>query len=537
MESLPSLCGVLLVVSALSAQEEPQTTKLDRGIRGDQQHEVFVRMADQLFVTAVDYPKFCRENAGRKRSELRRQVMAELRKKADASWKLIEATVHALQKDDSITDVKRYFVVNGFGCRASTEACKKLAAHQAVGFIYRKPPRPNVVPVSDQPQRGRRGVARQASARGKKLLERAIEMWEKGAHKAFDADAVMAPWNLKEIQADQVWRQEGVTGKGITIALLDSGIHVTPSLITALWRNEKEKLNGKDDDNNGYVDDIFGWDFQNGSNLVVGDQGIGHGSMCGGIMAGRPVDTGEGKEKIVTGIAPEARLMVLRGMGHLAAYEYALTNGADVISMSYMWVNQPLGNWRGLYRLAHEHMTAAGIVSVGGAGNFSQLPKGKQIALPKDIPCVVAAAGLDKTMVKARASSEGPCYWDDVVFYRDYSEADPLQKPDVTGFFTDYPVWTYLDRRLPRRWKVVHKCEDGYGLVIGPGGNSFSGPHAGGVAALMLSANEDIPAFRVIEVMKQTCKDLGEKGHDTVYGAGLLQALKAVQAIKKKKGL
>lgn len=50
----------------------------------------------------------------------------------------------------------------------------------------------------------------------------------------------------------------------------------------------------------------------------------------------------------------------------------------------------------------------------------------------------------------------------------------------------------------------------------------------------MLSANMDIPAWRVIELMKKTCKDMGKKGHDTVYGAGLLQALEAVRAVKKK---
>ncbi|MHC4853431.1 MAG: S8 family serine peptidase [Planctomycetota bacterium] len=532
MESLPALwswmvAGLLLLTPALFSQDESGKqdskqdkkqikAKLDRGIRGDQDHEVFVRMADQLFVTAVDYPTFCRENANKKRGALRKQVIAELRNKANASWKLLESTVKALQKDDSISDIKRYFVVNGFGCVASTEACKQLAAHQAVGFIYKKPLR-NLPPVSSRALGGGRRIVRRGGGGSKR--------------------PVSVPWNLKEIQANQVWKQEQVTGKGIIIALLDSGIHMTPPLITALWRNAKEKLNGKDDDGNGYVDDIFGWDFQGRSNSVVGDFGIGHGSMCGGIMAGRPVDTGK-KKMLVTGIAPEARLMMLRGMGYIAAYEYALANGASVISMSYMWVNRPLGNWRGLYRLAHEHMTAAGIVSVGGAGNYSRLPHGKQIALPKDIPCVVAAAGLDKTMVKARASSEGPCYWDDVVFYRDHDEDDPLQKPDVTGFFTDYPVWFNLNLRGRMMGRIVrsvtYKGDDGYGLVVGPGGNSFSGPHAGGVAALMLSANMDAPAWRVIEVMKKTCKDWGEKGHDTVYGAGLLQALKAVQAIKKK---
>jgi hypothetical protein len=523
MESLPTLCGiVLLSCPALVAQDK---TKLDRGIRGVEDHEVFVRMADQLFVTAVDYPAFCRENADKKRGELRKQVIAELRKKADSSWKLVEPKVKSLQKEGSIRDLRRYFVVNGFACVASTEACEALSTHQAVGFIYRKPVR-GLPALTQRSSRGGGG------SRQKKLMEDAIKMWDQCAQKTFDAEKVTVPWNLKRLQADQAWKQEKVTGKGITIALLDTGIHITPALVGALWRNQKEKLNGKDDDQNGYVDDIFGWDFGRQSNFVVTDRG-GHGSMCGGIMAGRPVDTGQ--KLLVTGIAPEARLMMLRGMGFIEAYEYALANGASVISMSYMWVRVPLGNWRGLYRLAHEHMTAAGIVSVGGAGNFSRLPKGQQIALPKDIPCVVAAAGLNKKMEKARASSEGPCYWDDVVFYKDHSQDDPLMKPDVTAFFTDYPVWINLRGRFRRfARKVTYEGDDGFGLIIGPGGNSFSGPHAGGVAALMLSADPDIPAWRVIELMKKTCKDMGKKGHDTVYGAGLLQALKAVQAVKKK---
>ena len=64
----------------------------------------------------------------------------------------------------------------------------------------------------------------------------------------------------------------------------------------------------------------------------------------------------------------------------------------------------------------------------------------------------------------------------------------------------------------------------------GPRGNSFSGPHAAGVAALMLSANPELPAWRVKELMEATCKDLGEEGRDTTYGAGLIQADAAVRA-------
>jgi subtilisin family serine protease len=80
--------------------------------------------------------------------------------------------------------------------------------------------------------------------------------------------------------------------------------------------------------------------------------------------------------------------------------------------------------------------------------------------------------------------------------------------------------------------KVVSDEGDGSALVIGPGGNSFSGPHAAGVAALMLSANPKLTAWEVKELMEQSCRDIGEPGRDLKFGAGLLDALAAVRAAK-----
>ena len=61
---------------------------------------------------------------------------------------------------------------------------------------------------------------------------------------------------------------------------------------------------------------------------------------------------------------------------------------------------------------------------------------------------------------------------------------------------------------------------------------SFSGPHAAGVAALMLSVNPELNAWQVKRLMEETCKDLGAPGRDPVFGAGLLQARDAVRAAK-----
>ena len=122
-------------------------------------------------------------------------------------------------------------------------------------------------------------------------------------------------------------------------------------------------------------------------------------------------------------------------------------------------------------------------------------------------------------------------------FYDDYPEDNPLPKPDVTGCFGGYPVWgrPAAARRMRGRWKLLSDEGGNIGLIVGPAGNSFAGPHAAGVAALMLSVNPDLNAWQVKQLMEQTCSDIGKKGRDPTFGAGLLDALEAVRAAKKKR--
>jgi hypothetical protein len=158
---------------------------------------------------------------------------------------------------------------------------------------------------------------------------------------------------------------------------------------------------------------------------------------------------------------------------------------------------------------------------------------------------VIAAAGIYQDGSKGRVSSEGPCDWEDVRYYSDYPKAKPLKKPDVTGCFGGYPVWITgsIEQEVPgpfaatappgRRWTLEWKSQDtSFGLVTGPQGNSFSGPHAAGVAALVLSANFDLNPWEVKDIIEKTCKDIGEPGWDKKFGHGLLQAAEAVKAAK-----
>jgi len=143
-------------------------------------------------------------------------------------------------------------------------------------------------------------------------------------------------WGLNDIQAPDAWNA-GYTGKGIIVAVVDTGVDYQHSdLSNNIWKNTDEIVgNGIDDDKNGYVDDIYGYDFINKDGYALDDNG--HGTHVSGIIAGLNNGTG------VTGVAYEATIMPVKvldasGSGSFTSVAqgvtYAVNNGADVINLS-----------------------------------------------------------------------------------------------------------------------------------------------------------------------------------------------------------
>jgi subtilisin family serine protease len=501
-------------------------SKLDEAIdRHGGPQPIFVRLVDQLFSKAGDYEAFCRVHEHDRRSDIRAFVLKELRQRADRSWLNLRDNVAELQALGSIKDVTRFWIVNGLACEATGPACETLASCPGVAFVYRQRG-----PVVVRQHRATAEPSRVLELGFESRMERLLREVKSDQDEPFDARGLEIPWNLKAIQADQVWQREKVTGKGAVVAVNDGGVVDIPALRPALWRNPAELPNGKDDDGDGCVDDFFGYNFSSRTNYILDSGLFSHGTVCAGIIAGRPVP---GK-RLITGVAPRARLMILNGMGYLRAYEYALMHGADVLSMSYMWVNMDLGDYRGVFRAAAEHVTAGGVLCVGGAGNFVRsAPPGKQIALPKDIPCVMAVSGVLEGLRRAPFSSKGPCTWSGVRFYNDYPADSPLAKPDLAAPAGGFPCWSHGTTLPNRTWKLIWDGKQSGTLVTGPQGNSFAGPHAAGVAALIFAAVPELNAWEVKRIMEDTCTDLGKPGRDEEFGAGLLQAAEAVRAAKK----
>lgn len=143
-----------------------------------------------------------------------------------------------------------------------------------------------------------------------------------------------------DIDASAAWTRTRGTGEAV-VAVVDSGNDVRhPDLYPNIWVNDDERpSNRKDDDRNGYVDDVRGWDFFNGDGtLYHGFEEDDHGTHVAGIIAARG-NNGLG----MTGIGWRVKVMPLKfigpgGSGYISdaarAVDYAAKNGAHVVNIS-----------------------------------------------------------------------------------------------------------------------------------------------------------------------------------------------------------
>lgn len=188
-----------------------------------------------------------------------------------------------------------------------------------------------------------------------------------------------------DINATNAW--EISTGDpGFVVATIDTGIDLNhPDLVDNLGQNLGEigldaegrdkKTNGVDDDDNGYIDDVHGWDFVNQDNQPQDDDEESHGTHVAGII-GAQGSNDEG----VSGVNWLINLMPLKGLdasgdGNLfeiaAAYTYAIKNGARVINASYAYPQNC--SFVAQSQTELDVLTSArdaGVLVVAAAGNF-----------------------------------------------------------------------------------------------------------------------------------------------------------------------
>lgn len=269
-------------------------------------------------------------------------------------------------------------------------------------------------------------------------------------------------WGIDDIKAPNSW-QSGLTGKGVKIAIIDTGVSSHPNL----------KITG-------------GTNVINNSDLTSFVDDNGHGTHVAGIIGAQGVNDG------VKGVAPDASIYAVKaldsaGDGYISdiisGVDWAIDNNMNIISMSF-------GQSKSSKSLNNAVDTAynSGILVVAAAGNNGQISgKGTNIEYPAKYSSVIAVGAVDSTKTRASFSSTG-------------------NKLEVSAPGTNI-MSTYLN-----------------GTYVEMSGTSMATPFVAGDLALLKEKYPTYTNVQLRQLLDDNVVDLGDTGKDSLYGFGLIQA-------------
>lgn len=299
-----------------------------------------------------------------------------------------------------------------------------------------------------------------------------------------------------DIDAPEAW-DYAVGSTSVVVGLIDSGVNYTHADLAAnIWSNPLEVVNGIDDDGNGFVDDVRGWDFSANDNDP--SDGLGHGTHCAGTIAGVG-NNGIG----VAGVNWHCQILPLKfidagGIGYTSdaveALYYAVQlrqHGVNIRLTSNSWGG---GAYSSTLRAAIAANAAADILFVAAAGNAS----GNNDVTPSypasyPVSNVIAVAATDHN--------------DTLAWFSNYGAVSvALSAPGVNIYST---------------------VPGGYGTKDG---TSMAAPHVSGVAALLAGLTPAADWARIRRAIMQGVDPVSSLTGRTSTG-GRLNALKAVRAL------
>ena len=273
-------------------------------------------------------------------------------------------------------------------------------------------------------------------------------------------------WNLKEIGMEEAWRS-GLTGKGVVVAIVDSGLSNATMDIDA-----SRILPGKN---------------------CVGGTGvtdtIGHGTFVAGII-------GATKDNLVgvAGIAPGVTIAPIKSYASsetdFAAQAAGIYAAVDEYHCDILNISAGDPDIVPEVQAAIQHALDEGVIVIAAAGNSGD----KELLYPASYDGVISVSSVNQDLVISATSNRN-----DHVF---------VAAPGVG---------VYSLGRLP-------------GTVTLSSGTSFAAPVVTGVAAMLKEAFPQMTVSDFKEILKASCKDLGPKGNDIYYGCGLIQAPDAIRA-------
>jgi subtilisin family serine protease len=311
---------------------------------------------------------------------------------------------------------------------------------------------------------------------------------------AVDDPLYSQEWGLAKINIEGAWSHT-FGSSTTTIAIIDSGIDSSgPDLSSQLWTNPGEiPGNGIDDDNNGYIDDVNGWNFVANSNDVTDD--YGHGTLVSGVAVAA-ANNGQG----IAGVCPNCRVMPVEVMNSsgtanysdvAAGVLYAAEKGAKVINIS-------LGGYSNSNTLSNAINTAINVydaVVVAGAGNDNST----NLFYPAAYSGVLAVAGTN---------------------------TDDTKWSDSTSVGSNYGSWVSVSAPAVN----ILSTESGGGWIDATG-TSMAAPFVAGLAGLLRSLHPDWSQAEVSSQIIHTADSIDSLNPSYVgqLGSGRIDAANAMQ--------
>jgi uncharacterized repeat protein (TIGR01451 family) len=304
-------------------------------------------------------------------------------------------------------------------------------------------------------------------------------------------------WNIRAVQADDVWGRLGITGAGVTVAVVDTGVDYHHPALQQRYRGYVPGATVPNNDGNWWCKSV---DFLCGRGTLYPGDGYGHGShVAGTVLGAGGVGVAPGAWWIAARVCPSDQCYaswIVEGLQWLLDLGPELR--PDVVNMS-LECESPCQQL--LYKGPVDALAAGGVVVVAATGNRSGTVSAPALY---DSAIGVGAVGPDGVVWENDVDNQGSG------FGRSLS-GQP--KPEVVA------PGTGITSTLP---------SGGYGRMTG---TSMATPHVSGVAALLLEARPELSPDEVREILQRTATHLAPVVPDRESGWGLVNAYGAVASV------
>lgn len=277
-------------------------------------------------------------------------------------------------------------------------------------------------------------------------------------------------WGVKSIKASDLWNKSSDV-EPIVVAVIDSGLDTEhPQLQGVLAKNIHEEMNGLDDDGNGLIDDIYGYDFVANSGEI--QDYTGHGTHVSGVIAAQH-EAGE-----ILGVAPKVKILPLNFiggdgggtiLGAIKAIRYATSRGARVINASWGGNACSLALRDEVLGLAAHNILF--VAAAGNSGNnLSQLP---EYPAAFEIPNMITV-GASTFDYKTAAFSN-------------FGDRVDIMAPGA-NIYSTYPI-------------AFDKYDDQQDGVTSLNGTSMAAPYVSAAAALLWQQKPEATVLQIKEAL------------------------------------